>query len=272
VFRKKGVPAYLLSLVGLMLFFSVFQLFLKEWTIPGELLHRHFDVFWAVVPVMFVTAISTGYGFIIYLLNQEKARQDEQQERLQSELSFLRSQISPHFIFNVLNSIVYLIRSKSALAETVTIKLSELMRYMLYESGDAQVPLEKEIEYLKNFVELQKIRFEEDVDIRLNIEGTPSPQLIEPMLMVPFVENAFKHGVGLIAGPVIDILLKINGPDLLFSVKNKISPQSDDDKDSSSGIGLRNVQRRLELLFPGRHQLTIQREDGWFSVKLSLKL
>lgn len=271
VFGKKGILAYLLSLLALILAFAFFQNFLKELVVPADLFRKHNNYFWAVVPVVFVTAISTGYGFITLFLNQEKSRQQEQEERLKSELSFLRSQISPHFIFNILNSIVYLIRSKSNLAESVTIKLSELMRYMLYESSDSHVPLEKEVEYLNNYVELQRIRFEEDVEIINNVEGTPGPHLIEPMLMIPFVENAFKHGVGLIPEPVIDISLKINDKSLMFSVKNKFSKEQQDEKDSATGIGLRNVQRRLELLYPGRHELKISKDDQWFIVMLKLE-
>jgi len=145
------------------------------------------------------------------------------------------------------------------------------MRYLLYDSGDVQVPLEKEAEYLKNYVELQKIRFEEDVDIRLTIEGKPGPQLIEPMLMIPFVENAFKHGVGLIKDPVIEILLRIQDKTLYFRVKNKTSTVNAEDKDTASGIGLRNVQRRLELLYPEKHELTIERNGEWFEVAMTLK-
>ncbi|MCF8244945.1 MAG: histidine kinase [Saprospiraceae bacterium] len=272
VFRRKGMATYLLSLLGLIVVFALFQNYFKEWIVPSELIKRHHSAFWAVVPVLFVTAISTGYGFIQLLLQQEKIRQQEQEERLKSELSFLRSQISPHFIFNVLNSIVYLIRSKSNQAESVTIKLSELMRYLLYESGDAQVSLGKELEYLKNYVELQKIRFEEDVDIRMNIEGSPGSQLIEPMLMIPFVENAFKHGVGLIAEPIIDIQLRIEEKLLTFSVKNKTAGNASEDKDNASGIGLRNVQRRLELLYPNKHVLNTGRNGEWFEVKMSIEL
>ncbi len=271
IFRRKGILAYLVSLLCLIVVFATLQLFMKEWVIDHELMRRHKDVFWAVVPVMFVTAISTGYGFITYLLRQEQSQREARQERLQSEVSFLRSQISPHFIFNILNSIVYLIRTKSAQAETVTIKLSELMRYMLYESAEQQTPLEREVGYLENYVELQKIRFEEDVEIRLNIEGNPGSQLVEPMLMIPFVENAFKHGVGLIADPLIDISLIIKEKELVFKVKNKISPEGADAKDVSSGIGLRNVKRRLELLYPDAHDLEIRKEREWFVAQLSLR-
>jgi two-component system, LytTR family, sensor kinase len=272
VFSRKGMTSYLFYLLVLIAFFAFFQNMLKEAIIPDDLMRRHNDVFWAVVPVVFVTAISTGYGFINLLLQQQKARQQEHEERLKSELSFLRSQISPHFIFNVLNSIVYLIRSNSSQAESVTIKLSELMRYLLYESGDTQVGLDKEVEYMKNYVELQKIRFEEDVDIRIDIEGNPSSQLIEPMLMIPFVENAFKHGVGLIKEPVIAIRLKVEETALTFTVKNKTTEDTTEDKDSASGIGLRNVRRRLELLYPGKHELKINRHNNWFEVEMSLKM
>lgn len=272
IFRKRGIGIYLFCLFLLILTFAVIQLVMKELLVPPELLRHHWDIFWAVIPVLFVTGISTGYGFIYYQLQQNKAVQEAKQEQLKSELSFLRSQISPHFIFNILNSIVYLIRAKSSLAEPVTIRLSELMRYMLYESSDAQVPLDKEIEYLNNYIELQRIRFGEDVDIQLGIDGNIHGQSIEPMLLIPFVENAFKHGVGLIDKPVIHISLQIEDSDLDFMVRNKISGDRPDIKDPDSGIGLKNVKRRLELLYPGFHNLEIKKEQGWFEMTLHLKL
>jgi LytS/YehU family sensor histidine kinase len=245
---------------------------MKNWLLAPDCKGVAFHSYKALFPVLFVTAVSTGYAMVIYMLEGEKSVREERQERMQSELSFLRSQISPHFIFNILNSIVYLIRSKSPLAEPVTIKLSELMRYMLYESNDAQIPLEKEVSYLENYVELQKIRFEEDVEIRLNIEGEAGSQLIEPMLMIPFVENAFKHGVGLVVAPLIDIDLKFSENEMTFKVRNKITPETEADKDSSSGIGLQNVRRRLELLYPGAHRLELNRTDEWFVAGLWLAL
>ena len=271
VFRKKGIGVYLFSLLLLIAAFSVLQLFMKEWIIPPELMRRHWNWFWAVVPVCFVTAISTGYGFIVYLMQQENTKQEEQQEGLTSELSFLRSQISPHFIFNILNSIVYLIRSKSPQAESVTIQLSELMRYMLYTTADEQVSLEKEVNYLRNYIDLQKIRFEEDVEIHFNMEGGFQAQLIEPMLLIPFVENAFKHGVGMIAQPVIYIDLQFDQKQLIFIVRNKLASGQEEAKDESSGIGLKNVKRRLELLYPEQHQLHIKQEEEWFEVQLQLE-
>lgn len=268
--RKRGLATYLFSLLGLALFFIVLQGVMKDWLLSPDTKGVVFHAYKALFPVLFVTAVSTGYATVMYMLEAEQIRREERQERLQSELSFLRSQISPHFIFNILNSIVYLIRSKSPLAEPVTIKLSELMRYMLYESNDAQISLEKELSYLENYVELQKIRFEEDVEIRVNIEGETAAQLIEPMLLIPFVENAFKHGVGLVAEPVIDIDLRFNEKEMIFNVRNKITPDTPADKDNSSGIGLQNVRRRLELLYPMAHRLELNNSDGWFVTELWL--
>lgn len=272
VLRRKGVPAYLLSLVALIIIFSFVQYGFRTWWMPQDLRMSRNVVFWSVVTVLFATAISTGYGFITYFTKQEQDKQEEQQERLRSELSFLRSQISPHFMFNILNSIVYLIRSKSELAEPVTIQLSELMRYMLYTSSEEAVSLEKELNYLRNYIELQRIRFEDDVAIHLSIEGNVGNQLIDPMLLIPFVENAFKHGVGLVRDPEIDIRLKVSNNDLYFSVKNRLGPEAREDKDPSSGIGLRNVSRRLELLYPQTHQLDIQQNEEWYSINLHLQL
>jgi two-component system, LytTR family, sensor kinase len=272
ILDKKGTTPYFWLLILGIAVFSLWHIFINDWVRASLAMdeRRKVSSFWSIVPIIFVAAISTGYGLFNYIVKEEKRKQEAQQERLQSELSFLRSQISPHFIFNILNSIVYLIRSKSDLAEPVTIKLSELMRYMLYESENAQIPLEKELNYLKNYIELQKVRFEEDVKINLNTEGAATAQIVEPMLMIPFVENAFKHGVGLVLNPIIDISLKITEKELFFCVKNKIAPETIESKDMSSGIGLRNVKRRLELLYPNAHQLDIKNTEGWFVINLNL--
>ena len=145
------------------------------------------------------------------------------------------------------------------------------MRYMLYESGDAQVPLEKEAEYLKNYVELQKIRFEEDVDIRLNIEGQANAQVIEPMLMIPFVENAFKHGISYLNQSFISIELNSNENFLNFKTTNSISTDLVE-KEKSSGIGLENVRKRLDLLYPQKHKLQTFKSENSFTIKLQIQL
>lgn len=272
---RKGAVYYFWSLFAAFAVFSLFHYCLIDVIddclvrIEGHKAGKSLKGFLALI---MVAAISTGYGLLNYVMGQEKRQREQKQERLQSELSFLRSQISPHFIFNILNSIVYLIRSKSELAEPVTLKLSELMRYMLYESDHAHIPLEKEVSYLKNYIELQQVRFEEDVDVRFTSEGEAAGQMIEPMLLIPFVENAFKHGVGMVQDPVIDIKLLITAGGLTLSVQNKTTPDIAIQGGVGSGIGLKNVTRRLELLYPEKHQLTIKNENGWFSVLLSLTL
>jgi two-component system, LytTR family, sensor kinase len=189
---------------------------------------------------------------------------------LKSELSFLRSQISPHFIFNVLNSIISLSRRKPERVEPVVVKLSELMRYMLYESDDAKVIIEREVEYLRAYIDLQQLRFGDDVDIKFTSKILDQSQTIEPMLLIPFVENAFKHGVGMIQNPTIEINLQTENKRLVFEVKNKVNRQSKEVKDSASGIGLNNVKRRLELLYPENHQLMIKDEGDFYVIHLDI--
>lgn len=268
--RQKRLKLYLLLMVVLALLFMLLQGLMKEWLLQDEQKGLTFHMFRSMVHVFFAATLGIGYALVRHTLMEEKSRQEEQQERLQSELSFLRSQISPHFIFNILNSIVYLIRSKSSQAEPVTLQLSSLMRYMLYESADAQIPLEKEVGYLENYIELQRIRFEEDVAIRLQSEGSPGAHVIEPMLMIPFVENAFKHGVGMVKDPVIEVSLKITEKELSFVVRNKITPETQESKDHNSGIGLQNVRRRLELLYPDTHTLWVGEQGDWFEARLNI--
>jgi LytS/YehU family sensor histidine kinase len=274
--RKRGVGSYVFSVIVLSFVFLIIQYLLKLglWENPVDMNGHQIKLFEmkTMFPILFVSAISTVYGLILFMADQEKLKREEKQEKLQAELSFLRSQISPHFIFNVLNSIVYLIRTKSSAAEPVTIQLSELMRYMLYEADDVQVSLDKEINYLNNYIELQRVRFEEDVEINMKVEGNIGSQIIEPMLLIPFVENAFKHGVGMIDTPIIDVLVRCDNNELYYEVKNKIAPELAEDKDNSSGIGLKNVKRRLELLYADKHRLEIKKEDNWFIISLFLQL
>lgn len=269
IFRKKGATYYVLTLLVICSFYIFLEDKIKFMVNPD---YKHTFTFFIFFPVMFVAAMATGYGLVTEFLQEERRRTEERQERMKSELSFLRSQISPHFIFNVLNGIVYLIRSKSELAEPVTIQLSELIRYMLYETDSKHVPVSNEVDYLKNYIDLQKLRYGDDVEIKVSIAGNDSSLTIEPMLLIPFVENAFKHGIGMVRDPVIEINLQYQESSIHFSVKNKIAPETRESKDFSSGIGLKNVRRRLELLYPGNHTLTIEDSDNIFVANLTLNL
>jgi two-component system, LytTR family, sensor kinase len=200
----------------------------------------------------------------------ETGRKEQENEKLKSELSFLRSQVSPHFMFNVLNSLASLARKKSDRVEDAIIQLSQLMRYSLYHT-DKKVTLEQEAEYLNNYIELQKLRFGASVEMHFHVDIVQRDVMIEPMLLVPFVENAFKHGVGLMANPVIIIMLKANGDNIHFAVRNKFNTSPSEIKDASSGIGLQNVKRRLDLLYKDHYTLNIYAtKENWFITELTI--
>jgi two-component system, LytTR family, sensor kinase len=215
---------------------------------------------------------STAFRVVADKIKEQQRVKEKETENLKTELSFLRSQVSPHFMFNVLNNMVALARKKSDLLEPSLIKLSSLLRYMLYETDEDKVLLEKEIEYLKSFIELQAQRFGKNVDINTSFEPVTDGFVIEPMLLIPFVENAFKHGTGLVPQARIEIGLKLENGQLNFCVRNRYNETTEWEKDKTSGIGLTNVKRRLNLLYPNSHSLQIIKEDGWFSVLLKLNL
>lgn len=223
------------------------------------------------------TFLLTVAASITYKLISDKSKadrlfQEKQEENLKTELSFLRSQISPHFVFNVLNNMVALARLKSDQLEPTIMKLSNLMQYMLYETDEEKVLLATEIEYLRSYIDLQKQRFGSKVKLNVSLEAKEDWLSIEPMMLIPFVENAFKHGVGMIENPEINISLCTKQKQLSFEVSNKYNNQTEEIKDKTSGIGLPNVTRRLNLLYGNQHELLITRQDGWFSVSLKLNL
>jgi two-component system LytT family sensor kinase len=264
ILRKKGLLAYTISII--LLIVAVFSLhaLVKVIFFPTQGVPRTGYTF----QLLFFLAISSSYRLISDSLQDQQIIKERENERLKSELSFLRSQISPHFIFNVLNSIVSLSRRKPERVEPVVVKLSELMRYMLYESDDAKISIEREAEYLKAYIELQHLRFGDDITINFNSNHLDKSLSIEPMLLIPFVENAFKHGVGMILNPTIDIDLRTESGRLFFEIKNKVNRQSQEIKDTASGIGLNNVKRRLELLYPDNHKLTIGDGTEFYTVHL----
>lgn len=216
---------------------------------------------------------SVCYRIILDNRAKQKLLKERETAHLETELTFLRSQISPHFMFNILNNLVSLARKKSDDLEPAIMNLSQLMRYMLYESDDHRVLLSKEIEYLKSYINLQMLRFGSNVKMNIDVSGDTDLYTIEPMLLIPFVENAFKHGTGMVEHPVIDISINVDTDTHLmhFKVTNKVSPM-DVSKDNNSGIGISNVRRRLAILYPGKHNLEIVNESEIFTIDLSIYL
>jgi len=229
-------------------------------------------IFFNFLIYLFIFALSTAYQLIKDKINSDKLVQEKQNEVLKTELSLLRSQVSPHFMFNVLNNMVSLARKQSDLLEPSLIKLSSLMRYMLYEADEEKVSIEKEMDYLQSYIDLQQQRFGKKVQVKVHMQTMDDQYRIEPMLLIPFVENAFKHGTGMIEDAQIDIDLEVEKLVLRFTVSNKYNPASEEIKDKTSGIGLTNVKRRLNLLYGKNHTLEITKDNNWFVVALRINL
>jgi two-component system LytT family sensor kinase len=192
-------------------------------------------------------------------------------EKAEAELNFLKAQINPHFLFNSLNSVYFLIDKENTAAREALHKFSEMLRYQLYECGDRRIPIEKEIHFLKDYVDLQQLRVN-NTTIEFSCEKDVRQFNIEPLLMIPFVENSFKHLSHFIDGKQNEVQIKLsrqNGS-MLFSVYNTTEQKIETGE--RGGIGMANVQKRLELLYPGKHQLKVKETEGWFGVELNLSL
>jgi two-component system LytT family sensor kinase len=221
---------------------------------------------------LFFLASSIAFRLISDKSKADRIAKEKENENLKTELSLLRSQASPHFMFNVLNNMVALARKQSDQLEPSLIKLSSLMRYMIYEADEEKVALEKETEYLQSYIDLQKQRFGKNVCFNVSLQEVDNHYEIEPMLLIPFVENAIKHGTGFFENAQIDIELKAKNNILQFLVRNKYNDATEEIKDKTSGIGLTNVKRRLNLLYNKNHTLLITRKDDWFTVSLQINL
>ena len=222
-------------------------------------------------PAMLFLIAGGIFRFVRDRNRRERLEKEKQAARLLSELKFLRSQISPHFLFNMMTNMVSLARQKSDLLEPSLMKLSDLLRYMLYESDEEEFLVSNEIAYLKSYIELQHLRFGEEADLSVAIDAGDVDYRIEPMLLIPFVENAFKHGIGLATNPYIEVRLEVRARHLRFFVANNYSLVRSS-KDKSSGIGLDNVRTRLDLLYPGKYTLEISDDDGVYEVNLNMDL
>jgi two-component system, LytTR family, sensor kinase len=190
-------------------------------------------------------------------------------EKITMELAYLKSQINPHFLFNTMNNLYGLSLSEPDKTPDVILKISEMMRYMLYESNEERVPLTKEIEYLNSYIELEKIRYEGQTFVDFSVEGNTNNKLIAPLLLISFVENIFKHGNIQDIDSQVVISLKVDDNQLIFKQKNTIAVR---EKDKMGGLGLKNVERRLFLLYLDKYTLNVKNENGIYESELTLKL
>jgi two-component system, LytTR family, sensor kinase len=269
---RKRYTAFALSHVGLFGFFLVIGWLNRLWMYRDPHFNWRGHILFTFFIFLFFVAASMAYQMSRDRMRADKLAKEKETETLKTELSLLRSQVSPHFMFNVLNNMVALARKQSDQLEPSLIKLSSLMRYMLYDSDGDLVSLEKEIDYLQSYIDLQKQRFGKNVQVETLFNDIDGTYEIEPMLLIPFVENAFKHGTGFIENARIDIKLRVKNKLLYFEVRNRFNEASEEIKDRTSGIGLTNVKRRLNLLYGNKHDLKITQSDGWFITSLQLNL
>jgi len=209
--------------------------------------------------------IRLAYSFI----KSQNEKKSLENLNLNAEVNFLKSQINPHFLFNTLNSIYSQAHNKSEHTEYSILKLSELLRYVLYETGEERVPLERDIQYINNYIDLQRIRLSSKITLRYTINGNLSGNTIAPLMLITFIENAFKHGISYTQPSVIDIDITVFEKTLTLTVSN---PVVKNDIFTQGGLGLKNVTRRLELLYPGKHNLTISQTDNQYLVNLKIDL
>ncbi len=226
--------------------------------------------FWDISLYYFVYIFATS---LLHLARGWFKLQEIEKEKTQSELKALRSQINPHFLFNSLNSIYSLSRKNSPAVPDKIVQLSDLLRHIIYESDEDLIPLEKEIEMVKNYIELQNLRTSDAEKIHLKLNGEIQHKQIAPLLFLPFVENSFKHGLKSGAeNAFVEIEIDVSDRDLHFRIENSkgIKPAMEDTK--YRGVGIENVKKRLGLIYPDAHELKINETDTIFKVDLKISL
>lgn len=244
-----------------------------------------FEILLPVLPTEFYMVSFTDWHvvvniFVIYLvlttllkLSKSWYRlQQVEKEKVEIELKSLKIQVNPHFLFNTLNSIYSLALAKHDKAGPAVLELSNLMRYMLYEVADKQVDLEKEVEMINNYLDLQKLRADDSTDIQFEIEGDPKGKTIAPLLFFPLIENSFKHGVkGVSDSAFVHMKLICTATQIEFQISNNKGVVDDMELGEYGGIGLQNVKSRLELIYPKKYELKIEDTEEVFSVILKLE-
>lgn len=219
-----------------------------------------------------------GFVSVVKLLEisfeQQRNTRELDREKIEAELKFLKAQVHPHFLFNTLNNLYALTLDKSDKAPEVVLKLSELLNYMLYECNEPYMLISKEIQLIENYLELERIRYGDQLKLDFSVSGDTAGKKIAPMLLLPFVENSFKHGVSKVRKDAfVRISLDVNEHDLNFKVSNSRPIQPENDLgDYSEGIGLKNVKRRLELIYPGKYKLGLEQQENEFDILLNIKL
>ena len=279
--NKLPITLITLSLIGLFFLYSFNSLHTNYTIAVQSGLRPYMPDNWFIITVMikgmaFALPTILGLAVTIKLLKRwwikQKQTEELAKEKVRAELQLLKAQVHPHFLFNTLNNIYFFTLSRSPQAPEMIKKLTDMLRYILDECDYPLVPLEKELKMIKDYMTLEKIRYGEQMEMIINIKGSYTKKMISPLLLIPFIENSFKHGASkMLTHPSIKLAITIEGNDLLFFLTNKTPVKTNHDI-RNGNIGLKNVRKRLQLLYPAAHELTIASEENMFSVVLKIQL
>ena len=279
-FFKKKYVRYFALLSTFVLSLSIFRAYVDSYfldrlvpAMPEDIAifsNMHYTV--TVISFVVVLLISSLFKFTHVHYKNFQLEQQLENQQLEAELKFLKAQINPHFLFNTLNNIYTLSYMQSNKATPMIMKLSELMRYMLYDSNQAKVPIQKEIQYLENYMDLQRLKTPNEQHISFKVIGSTDGVFIEPMLLVPLLENSFKHGdIGNHSEAWVKSELKITSKSLQLTIRNSL-PKTPKKKDKQGGIGLENIEKRLQLLYPNQHEFIAEKkqEENEFYARINI--
>lgn len=276
--KRKKLGIYLMEFLVPFTILMAGRVFIQRYIVDGYTYQAHFFygtffVVQAVAGSLFIVIFVSLLRFVKDWFELEARRKELENEKLIAELSFLKEQINPHFLFNTLNNLYYLAYSKSENTTEVIAKLSQMMRYMIYESNYPQVALVKEIEYIENYISLERLRLSNQIPIELKLTGDPQGVTIAPLILITFLENAFKHGVnGNNPKAWVKVSIQLEGNKCTYTVENSKVNHVHSKSGEKSGIGLQNVKRRLELSYHDRFTLDVKDESDRYFVQLQLTL
>lgn len=267
---KKKKRAYFLRLAGIVLTGPVLYIFLHPDRLDTfDLLYYIICIFTIALPFIFLSWLArTTENLVLNTIRKEQL----EKQAVQAELHYLKSQINPHFLFNTLNNIHTLVYKQAATAPGAVMQLASLMRYMIYESNVPTVPLSREITYLRDYINLQQLRYKKAPVVDLEIEGDPETCFIAPLLFIHFLENAYKHSPARLEPGDVKLKLEIKENTLIFNIQNPVGTKqkSGNTPDEPGGIGLPNIKKRLQLLYPETHTLEISSTDDRYEVILTI--
>ncbi len=226
----------------------------------------------SIVTQFVIILISTFYQLVLNRVQRQKIKHELKLRQNEAELRFLKAQINPHFLFNTLNNIYSLAITDSGKTPQMILKLSDLLRYVIYGSREKKVPLQRELEHIEKFIDLFQMKSENPLNITMEINGRPDNFIIEPMILIPIVENCFKH-TNFDSGEeaYVKITIHIQNTELIFSTVNT-KDIYDQQKDATGGVGLENIKKRLDMIYPAKHNINISNQENLFKLELKILL